>query len=69
MVGPNFERVLDQYVEEALEYNRENKACHVAFLLKNKKTVLRIGYNQMDRQCFRGQPISSLHAEIDCLRQ
>lgn len=68
-MNSSFEKLLDKYAEKALYKNRYNKACHVAFLLKNRKVPIKIGYNQMERQCFQGQEITSLHAEIDCLRQ
>lgn len=63
-----FDKIVELYMDETFERNRENRACHVAFLLKGKK-VIQTGFNQMDRQCFRGKCITSLHAEIDCLRK
>ena len=64
-----FDRLIENYADGALKINGENRACHIAFLLKTNKIALKIGYNRMDRQCFRGREITSLHAEIDCLRQ
>jgi deoxycytidylate deaminase len=64
----NFDRIIQNFVDEALEFNKDNKSCHVAILMNGRK-VISHGYNQMDRQCFRGKSIFSLHAEIDCLRK
>jgi deoxycytidylate deaminase len=64
----NFDRVIQAYIDEAFELNKSNKSCHLALLLQGHK-VISYGFNQMDRQCFRGKTISSLHAEIDCLRK
>jgi len=64
----NFDRIIQIYVDKALEYNKDHKSSHIALLLQGKKVIC-WGYNQMDRQCFRGQAITSLHAEIDCLRK
>lgn len=64
----SFERVIQLYINEALELNANNKSCHLALLLRGHK-VMSYGFNQMDRQCFRGKTISSMHAEIDCLRK
>jgi deoxycytidylate deaminase len=65
----SFEKVIRPFIEEALEYNKDNKSCHVAILLQGKHKVISHGFNQMDRQCFRGKSIRSLHAEIDCIRK
>jgi deoxycytidylate deaminase len=64
----NFDRIIQLYVDEALEHNKFNKDCHMALLL-NGRRVISHGFNQMDRQCFRGKSVFSLHAEIDCLRK
>lgn len=64
----NFDKIIQNYASEALELNRYNKSCHIAILL-HKKKVVSFGYNQMDRQCFRGKAITSLHAEVDCIRK
>lgn len=63
-----FLNVIQGYVDNALEFNKNNKSCHVALLLQGKK-VVSYGFNQMDRQCFRGKSVLSVHAEIDCLRK
>lgn len=65
----SFENIIKSFVNDALEYNKDNKSCHVALLMQGKRRVISYGYNQMDRQCFRGKSIYSLHAEIDCLRK
>ena len=64
-----FERAIQGFVDEALDLNKNNKSCHVALLMQGKRKVISYGFNQMDRQCFRGKSIISLHAEIDCLRK
>jgi len=64
----SFDRIIQQYVDEVLEHNKNHKSCHIAILLQGRK-VISVGFNQMDRQCFRGESIRSLHAEIDCLRK
>ncbi len=63
-----FENAIKGYIKEAIELNKHNKSCHVALLMQGKKIVSH-GFNQMDRQCFRGKSILSLHAEVDCLRK
>lgn len=63
-----FERVVQGYVDEAIAANKHNKSCHVALLLQGRK-VVSVGFNQMDRQCFRGKSVYSVHAEVDCLRK
>ncbi len=65
----NFENVIQGYIDNALEFNKDNKSCHFALLMNGRHRVVSYGYNQMDRQCFRGKSILSLHAEIDCLRK
>lgn len=65
----NFENAIQGFVDEALMFNKENKSCHIALLMNGKHKVISYGFNQMDRQCFRGKSILSLHAEIDCLRK
>jgi cytidine deaminase len=65
----NFEKAIQSYVDEALEFNKNNKSCHVALLMHGKRKVISYGFNQMDRQCFRGKSVFSLHAEVDCLRK
>jgi len=64
----NFHSVVQGFVEDAIEVNKNNKSCHIALLMNGKK-VVSFGYNQMGRQCFRGSSVNSLHAEIDCLRK
>jgi len=64
----NFDKIIQCYIDDAIKLNKNNKSCHVALLLRGHK-VIHHGYNQMDRQCFRGKNIASLHAEIDCLRK
>lgn len=64
----NFDRIIHIFLDEALALNKENKSCHIAILLQGSK-IISHGFNQMDRQCFRGKGITSLHAEIDCLRK
>jgi deoxycytidylate deaminase len=64
----DFDSIIRGYITDALEHNKYNKSCHIAVLLDRKK-VVSYGFNQMDRQCFRGKAITSLHAEIDCLRK
>jgi hypothetical protein len=64
----NFDKIIQNYVQEALEHNKYNKSCHIAILLDGKQPIS-YGFNQMDRQCFRGKAITSLHAEVDCLRK
>lgn len=49
-------------------YSKEKKQSHVAFLLSGKK-VLSIGLNDYYHQSLNGKRISSLHAEINCLRK
>jgi deoxycytidylate deaminase len=57
-----------KYLEDGLLYNKDNRVCHIAFLLKGKKMV-RIGYNQMHRNYYNRKVITSLHAEVDCIRK
>jgi hypothetical protein len=64
-----FERAIQGFVDEARELNKNNKSCHVALLMQGKRKVISYGFNQMDRQCFRGKSVFSLHAEVDCLRK
>lgn len=64
-----FDSVIKGYIEEAVQLNKHNKSCHVALLMQGKRKVVSYGFNQMDRQCFRGKSIFSLHAEVDCLRK
>jgi deoxycytidylate deaminase len=64
-----FEKAIQGFVKEALELNKNNKSCHVALLMQGKRKVVSHGFNQMDRNCFRGKSVYSLHAEIDCLRK
>jgi deoxycytidylate deaminase len=63
-----YDHVVRGYVDEAIAMNKHNKSCHVAILLSGKK-VISVGFNQMDRQCFRGKTVHSVHAEVDCLRK
>lgn len=62
----NFDYIVNKYKDDALI--PKNRSCHIAFLLKGKK-ILHIGYNQMNRNYYEGHSITSLHAEIDCLRK
>lgn len=64
-----FEKVVQGFVSEARELNKHSKSCHVALLIQGKRKVVSYGFNQMDRQCFRGKSVYSLHAEVDCLRK
>jgi deoxycytidylate deaminase len=64
-----FEKAVHSYIDEARELNKYNKSCHVALLMQGKRKVISYGFNQMDRQCFRGKSVYSLHAEVDCLRK
>lgn len=64
-----FENIIQEYIEEARKLNKYNKSCHVALLIQGKRKVISYGFNQMDRQCFRGKSVYSLHAEVDCLRK
>lgn len=64
-----FETIVQEYAEEAIRLNKHNKSCHIALLMNGKRKVVSYGFNQMDRQCFRGKSIISLHAELDCLRK
>jgi len=64
-----FENVIQRFIEEAIELNKYNKSCHIALLMQGKRKVISYGFNQLDRQCFRGKSIFSLHAEVDCLRK
>ena len=64
-----YENIVQGYVDEARELNKNNKSCHVALLIQGKRKVVSYGFNQMGRQCFRGKSIYSLHAEVDCLRK
>ncbi len=65
----NYEKVIQGFVDDALELNKNNKSCHIAILMNGKRKVISYGYNQMERQCYKGKSIHSLHAEIDCLRK
>jgi deoxycytidylate deaminase len=65
----SFESVVHAYIDEARELNKNSKSCHVALLIQGKRKVISYGFNQMDRQCFRGKSVYSLHAEVDCLRK
>lgn len=64
-----FKPTILKYVQEAREMNRTNKSCHIAVLLQGKRKICSYGFNQMDRQCYRGRHVSSLHAEVDCVRK
>lgn len=64
-----FEQIIHGYVDKAREINKDNKSCHIAILMQGKRKVISYGFNQMDRQCFRGKSVYSLHAEVDCLRK
>jgi deoxycytidylate deaminase len=64
----DFDKIIRTYLQDALTLNKNNKSCHMAFLLHHQK-IISHGFNQMDRQCFRGRAITSLHAEIDCIRK
>lgn len=64
-----FENIIQEYADEARKLNKKSKSCHVALLIQGKRKVISYGFNQMDRQCFRGKSIYSLHAEVDCLRK
>lgn len=65
----NYQNIIYRYIEDAIELNRHKKSCHIAILVKRKNEVISYGFNQMERGCFRGKKITSLHAEIDCLRK
>jgi len=65
---PSLERIIQGFITRAIENNKKNKHCHLALLL-NKGKVIYHGFNQMDRQYYRGKSTYSLHAEIDCLRK
>lgn len=64
-----FDEIIQNYVDKAVKLNKKNKSCHIALLIQGKNKVISHGFNQMDRQSFRGKSIISLHAEIDCLRK
>ena len=64
-----FKHIVLRYMQEARRMNRVNKSCHIAVLLKGKRKICSYGFNQMDRQCYRGKHVSSLHAEVDCVRK
>lgn len=65
----DFINLVQPYIDKAIELNKNKKSCHIALLVCNKNKVISYGFNQMDRGCFRGKKIYSLHAEIDCLRK
>lgn len=65
----SYENIIQIYMNKAREINKHNKSCHLALLLQGKRKVVSYGFNQMDRQCFRGKSVYSLHAEVDCLRK
>ncbi len=62
----HYDTIVNKYKQFAM--NPESRSCHIAFLLKGKK-MLHIGLNQMNRNYYEGQTVTSLHAEIDCLRK
>jgi len=66
----NFDRIqnFDYCVEKAIEHNKSFKSCHVAFLIRSNK-IISYGYNRMDRNCYNGKFVTSVHAEVDCLRK
>lgn len=64
-----FEKAIHGFIDQARELNKNNKSCHVALLMQGKRKVVSYGFNQMDRQYFRGKSVYSLHAEVDCLRK
>lgn len=68
-MDPQFENIIHRFIDEAFEVNKNSKSCHVAFLLKGRHKVVSYGFNQMDRQFYKGKMTNSLHAEIDCLRK
>jgi deoxycytidylate deaminase len=68
-INMSYDNIVKQYIDDAIKLNKYKKSCHIALLIKGKNEVLSYGYNQMDRGCFRGKSITSLHAEIDCLRK
>jgi deoxycytidylate deaminase len=61
-----YDIIVNKYKQHALKTN--SRSCHIAFLLKGKK-ILHFGLNQMNRNYYEGKSITSLHAEIDCLRK
>ena len=65
----HFKPTVLKYVQEARDLNRFNKSCHIAVLMQGTRKVCSYGINQMERQYYRGRHVSSLHAEIDCVRK
>lgn len=62
----HYDTIVNKYKQYAM--NPESRSCHIAFLLKGKK-MLHIGINQMNRNYYKGKAVTSLHAEIDCIRK
>ena len=61
-----YENIISLYREKT--YSKDKKQSHAAFLMNGKKLVS-VGYNQFGRYSFGGSRVSSLHAEMDCIRQ
>lgn len=57
-----------RHIYDSLNKNKKEKSCHIAVLFKNKSMIY-VGHNQMNRQFYNGKMITSLHAEIDCIRK
>lgn len=68
-VNEYYKNLIRMYADDAINLNKHNKSCHVAILLQGKHRVVSYGFNQMNRMCFRGKSVPSLHAEMDCLRK
>ena len=64
-----FERIIQDFAEEAIKLNKYSKSCHVALLMQGKRKIVSYGFNQIDRKYFKGKTVFSLHAEVDCLRK
>lgn len=63
----NFERIVNLFLEDALDCNKNEKSCHMAILMNGKNKIYSHGFNQMDRHYFQGKCVTSLHAEVNCL--
>ena len=61
-----FESILSLYLEDT--YKKEKKQSHQAFLLYGNKLVYS-EHNEYDRYILRGERMSSLHAEMNCVRR
>jgi len=63
----SFRSIINKYIMSN-KYSVGSGSKHIAFLIKGK-CVIKFAKNEYERQCFKGKSTTSLHAEINCVRQ